>query len=261
MKRRALFGAVPSKRCRTAQRSSVVGNKHDKPNGNLNSQKTQSSLDPEVIFRQALCFDYSGQLLSNATAPSLAAHAASGELAAVARTRPTETQTPGGIFLPPIADKTSTSCVTVQPGMLFRLPTVIPMIVIQSFATELYLKCILVLNGAKGPRGHELVRLYEQITADQQSRMEEYFTMQCEGDAAFLDMKRAEHTERFTLTDALRDMNRAFEVWRYAYESPGPQSGAWGHPWIAAGRLILELRPDWQLIAANFPTPPTFQHC
>jgi hypothetical protein len=60
------------------------------------------------------------------------------------------------------------------------------------------------------------------------------------------------------LFNALAAMNRTFQTWRYAYELDWKKS-VFGHPWIAAGRLVLEIKPDWVPIAASLGTPATFQ--
>lgn len=214
-------------------------------------------LNPEVIFRQALNFDYSGQLLSNATGSLLMARVASGEFANSPISAPTEAQTPGGLLIP-LPKREPTNCVTVPPQALFGLPTLIPTLVLQAFATELYLKCILVLNTGDAPHVHQLVQLYQQLTPTQKTRVEELYNAECQSDLAFQGMQGTEPTTTFTLVYALQEMNRAFEAWRYAYESV-PEKSFLGHPWIAAARLILELRPDWLPIVAALGVPPSFQ--
>jgi hypothetical protein len=107
------------------------------------------------------------------------------------------------------------------------------------------------------PQKHELLYLFGQLEPAQQSRMEELYNLQAQSDRAFTDLQASEPGTPFTLVYALTEMNKTFETWRYAYELPY-ETSLLGHPWKAAGRLILEIKPQWVAIAARLDIPPTF---
>jgi hypothetical protein len=194
--------------------------------------------DPEQLFRHALGFDYAGEILASVTAANLVALAKSS-------TRKIK--------------KGSSKSVTVSVprDKLSQIPPAIPMVVVQAFATEIYLKCVLLLNKAKLPRIHELLDLYRLLRPDQQIRMEELYNQEAQTDPAFQTLRTIAPATAFTLVYALTEMNKAFETWRYAYETP-LETSFLGHPWKATGRLILEMRPDWQTILDSLPALPAF---
>jgi hypothetical protein len=197
-------------------------------------------LNPELIFRQALNFDYCASILTNATAIALKDRAKS-----------------LGNW-PSLMPDGETYCVTVPMGEVFSVPPLIPTLVLQSFATELYLKCLLVVSTGTAPHGHKLEVLYGQLSVPLQTRMSAIYDEEAANDDAFQQLKEAEPTKDFGLLFALQEMNNSFEKWRYAYEVIPPKSFL-GRPWVAAAKLILGLRPEWVPLLAPLGTPPTFQ--
>lgn len=192
--------------------------------------------DPAKMFRHALCFDYCGQMLDNAT-PRLLRDLASREKLKI-ESRPDQTLV-----------------VTLPINLMHKVETVFPLGALRAFTTELYLKCLIVLNKTLVPRTHELVSLFAKLPLRQQKRMNELYDARAASDGAFQEMQASLPNQKLTLAFALKEMNKTFETWRYAYESPF-ETSLLGNPWEAAGRLILELRPDFSSIAGEIGIPP-----
>jgi hypothetical protein len=211
--------------------------------------------DPEMIFRQAVTFDYSARLLESATNACLVSLGRSGEIPVAAVPETPESQTPGGIYIPPAVSSPSVLIASLSALELTRVPTLIPQIVLQALALELYLKCILFLDGGN-PWGHEVLDLYRQLSPVRQKRFEELYNEGCQNGEAFAEMQREEPEQVFDLVFALTEMNNAFKKWRYAYEAPGPRNCFLGSPWHAARRLILEAKPTWGDYAKRPDTQP-----
>jgi hypothetical protein len=211
--------------------------------------------DPRAMFRQAACFEYAGHLLLRETANWFQSFAE--RAMAALRTGPPALLASGEVFVPPTELPQAT--VTLPAAMISRIPTLAPTIVIQSFATELYLKSLIVNDGGD-PWGHEVLDLFQQLAPARRARMEQFYDEECKADGAFIDMQRSEPNVTFSLTWSLTEMNHAFKTWRYAHESPGPQNSFLGRPWIAARRLALELQPSWAAEVMDLGTPATFPH-
>jgi len=189
------------------------------------------------MFRHALSFDYCAQLLHNATP-----HCLKG---LVARENLRAETAPEGTYI-----------ATVPIHLMHRLETIFPLGAMRAFATELYLKCLIVINKLPIPRTHELVELFNALPSEDRQRLNDLFDEQAAADEAFQIMQ-AELDKKISLAFSLREMNKTFETWRYAYESPFETSLV-GHPWAAAGLRILELRPEFSAIAEGFGQPPSF---
>ena len=214
--------------------------------------------DPQAIFRLAVCFDFSGAMLCNYTGVYINKLAKSGQFSFTETTEREPIQTSGGILLP--VDQSTTMNVLVPKESVAQTPTAAPMFVVQAFATELYLKCLLVLDGAV-PWGHELYTLFGELKPDRKIRIEHFYKEHNDADVAFFDAQQAQPDVIFSLEFSLREMNKAFEKWRYAYESPGPQNSFLGQPWLAVRSAILEIKPEWDAIGVALGSPPTFLDC
>jgi hypothetical protein len=94
--------------------------------------------------------------------------------------------------------------------------------VISTFASELFLKCLLLLEGKDVPNKHNLETLFGLLNADHQSRITELWDKD--------QVRRKDHlddTERKMgvaiprdLSQALHDCGDAFVLLRYLYEAP-----------------------------------------
>jgi len=97
-----------------------------------------------------------------------------------------------------------------------------PGMVISAFASELYLKCLLLLDGKGAITGHNLKTLYNKLSPDTKAKIEaEYATMMqiTASEIAELE-KKLRRTLPKDLNTALTDCGLAFEQMRYIYEQP-----------------------------------------
>ncbi len=105
--------------------------------------------------------------------------------------------------------------------------------VLQAFASELYLKALYAIEKqAPPPRGHDLDKLFNQL------------------DQATRDNIAARYNVRYgggVLADDLKTFSRVFQEWRYSYEfSGGHEMDATGIAHLASAlyEACAELRPD-----------------
>jgi hypothetical protein len=160
-----------------------------------------ASPDPRAVFRHAVCFEHSAELLANATRAWFDSW----------NGRPAE-----GYAV----------AVELFPGTHHRIPTLIPQVVNKAFATELFLKSLLTLDGLAFPRSHSLLTLFGQLQAARQRHIEELYDQDRQSDQQMMTMERQRFDGLpFSLQWCLSEMDTAFEQWRYAYEdfsAPGP---------------------------------------
>jgi hypothetical protein len=216
---------------------------------------TPSPVDPRAILRQAACFEFTSDLLSNATATwNNRLFATAFELL---KAGPTPHTPDGKVFKLPDTLPEFAS-IEMSKEMLFRNPTLAPSIVVQAFATELYLKCMLARGGGSIPQLHELLALFQKLSPAQQTRIEKLYEEDCGTDALMQRLSQTDFAgKKFTMTQALTEMNTAFIQWRYAYEQPGPGNDVVGRPWVAIRTHILELEPEWVTEVADLGIRPT----
>jgi hypothetical protein len=123
-----------------------------------------------------------------------------------------------------------------------------PGMVISAFAAELFLKCLLILEGHTPNNTHNLGSLFKPLHNKTKARIEELWDTSVLARSAQFEM-----SEKFTnlemardLRGALKECGNAFEELRYLYEDPmnvrfyiGDLAG------ILEG-VILELKADWR---------------
>ncbi len=104
------------------------------------------------------------------------------------------------------------------------IPLLIPQVVNSSLSSELYLKCLILIETGNIPHEHDLAKLFDGLRDETKQVIENEWNAETAKRSAVLD--EIDHraggavTAR-TLTDALAKEGRAFENWRYAHE-PGP---------------------------------------
>ena len=105
-----------------------------------------------------------------------------------------------------------------------NIPLMVAQIVNSSFSSELYLKCLILLDTGDAPHGHDLAKLFDQLSDESKNAIETKWNAETAKQTATLDeidrRAGAPVTAR-TLQDALTREGKAFENWRYAHE-PGP---------------------------------------
>jgi hypothetical protein len=181
----------------------------------------KAPVDPKHVFRAAVSYEYSANLLASIT--SMIA-GRSGKLTAS----------------PPEA----------MP------PTAAPATALGGFAIELYLKCLLQLESGASlpPGGHPLVDLFSRVSSPRQAEIKRVYDENrpslAQVELAFFEKFRYPHALDFDRH--LGVLSRAFERWRYYYELemegglmvPGSIS-------YAVQQVILQLRPEWASILNN----------
>ena len=138
---------------------------------------------------------------------------------------------------------------TSTPEHKQKLAFVLPVLVLSSFASELYFKCLICLESGNLAKGHGLYKLFLKLSAATQRLIEsEWDALNRERADALdqLDRSRGQVTSR-DLRSNLREGNKGFEQLRYAYEPTGPFTFNLDGLPIALQRAILQLHPEWEV--------------
>ena len=135
-----------------------------------------------------------------------------------------------------------------QPGVP-SIHLLVAQVVNSSFASELYLKCIILIETGKVPRGHHLRKLFHRLKDESKQVIENEWNAEHAKKSAALDeidRRSGSPVTPRNLKVALAGEGNAFEKWRYAHE-PGPLSGFWlGNLPAILRRHILTIRPELQ---------------
>ena len=131
----------------------------------------------------------------------------------------------------------------------FSIPNIrlmLPHVVLTSFSSELYLKCMILIETGNVPSGHDLAKLFDQLKDGTKQIIENEWNAETAKQSAVEVDRRARN-----LKDTLAKEANAFVTWRYAYE-PGELCGfsLWNLPAILH-KHILAIRPELQP-----PSPP-----
>ncbi|NOJ43374.1 hypothetical protein [Bradyrhizobium australiense] len=97
---------------------------------------------------------------------------------------------------------------------------VLPSIVMAAFSVELYIKCLICLQGDPVPRGHHLKNLFDRLNGKTQKELAALWSADNGSRDAFRTMLPAKWHNSISddVRQALSDGSRAFEELRYAYE-------------------------------------------
>lgn len=193
---------------------------------------TANGSDPILLFRQAVSFEYAGAVLSAEVHRSLIPWVKS----------LIEKQ---GMRAEEVLEEYPIVRFTADTPVIFSFPTFIPMLVNQAFATELYLKSLLDLDGKPNETGHALKGLFGRLSTEKQTRMTLLHDTLCAACDNHQKMQQANPAVKMDLNWCLGQMNKAFVDFRYAYEDLQKMKAFVGYPYIAARKLVLELKPDW----------------
>jgi hypothetical protein len=126
-----------------------------------------------------------------------------------------------------------------------------PTMVLSAFASELLLKCLLVIETGEAPDNiHELHTLFGKLKHKTKRRIEEVWDAECRGKIEGLAKLQGVPTD---LPNALFRCTKAFERLRYAYEDQFRDVTFYigDFPGILA-RVISEIKPEW---APSEPPP------
>ncbi|MFP5468765.1 MAG: HEPN domain-containing protein [Alphaproteobacteria bacterium] len=135
-----------------------------------------------------------------------------------------------------------------QPGPP-NLLLMVAQIVNSSFSSELYLKCIIIIESGDSPHGHDLEKLFNQLKNETKNIIETRWNAERFQQWAILDevdRLAGGPVNARTLRVALAREGKSFESWRYAHE-PGklPNFSLGSLPTILNAH-ILDIKPELQ---------------
>jgi hypothetical protein len=128
---------------------------------------------------------------------------------------------------------------TSQLGMM-------PVMVLSAFAAELFLKCLLILEGQTPPDSHNLNMLFKRLPHKRKARIEQLWDkFVSDASANFEESERQlSSQEPQNCPGRLRRCIR--KKMRYVYEDPKKVKFYIIHLAPALINVILEIRPDWR---------------
>jgi len=128
------------------------------------------------------------------------------------------------------------------PQRTVETPYLLPGIVCDALAVELYMKCLAVVEHGDCLRTHSLCDLFSGLSDDSQSAVTRTFDRLVLANPVAQAMKAQFPQVSLAIGDVLREMDLVFEQARYAYEKE--LNGAYGLGELAKAvrERILELR-------------------
>jgi len=149
-----------------------------------------------------------------------------------------------------------------QIPLHFNPEFLFPSVVCQAFSLELYLKCMIVIEGSPYPATHDLEKLYELITAENRSEIEKICLphlplQQKMSDAFHKQANKPGPAPIVTFQGMLHASHRAFEAFRYVHEKTTLSDGqGWsGGPIVQSVReRLMVVHPEWRNF--QFVQPP-----
>jgi hypothetical protein len=141
-----------------------------------------------------------------------------------------------------------------------------PVMVVSAFASELYFKTLIAIDGKRPPRSHDLLDLFLELPSGMQGRLESRWnpiTRDREELLKNIDRKENAPIPR-ALRDALAEGREGFERLRYIYEGGNPFRFILSDLPLALRRTILDLQPSWAqqdgLFLGRTPAEPIPDH-
>jgi hypothetical protein len=123
-----------------------------------------------------------------------------------------------------------------------------PVGVLSAFACELFLKCLVCVERGDQPHGHDLLALFNLLSAQTRERLSEMWASHAQKYQDKVQEFSAMHGLTFEteLVAALKTGRRAFDLIRYRHEERGEEFAFYlgALPYMLRNRAF-ELRPDW----------------
>jgi HEPN domain-containing protein len=143
-------------------------------------------------------------------------------------------------------------------GFIFDAP--MPSIVTSAFALELYLKCLLTIEGAKFGNIHDLWDLFGKLSQARKRKIRAYFAKNSTNLKKYVvgTYKQAGmKAPIITFAFALKASRKAFPNMRYVFESGLRTGTGWLADAILEGtrRTILDINPHWEHARQVSPRP------
>lgn len=124
-----------------------------------------------------------------------------------------------------------------------------PMTTLDSFALELYLKCLHVIDHGKAARGHDFKKLFGGLTEGMQKAVRTLYNIRLSREA--IANEAAKDHPRIPLgLDSILEMSKTtFETMRYLYEKDVITSRLFYWPMVrlAVRDTILAIYPAWKI--------------
>jgi hypothetical protein len=131
---------------------------------------------------------------------------------------------------------------TGGPSSPWAQTIVTPTLVLSAFAAELFLKCLLLIEGQKVEPIHRLDILFRRLSHKRKRRIEEMWNADAR---AKLEPIRTMKNVPTDLPNALVKCGKAFDQLRYFYEDPESVIYYIGDfAWVLM-RAIVEIKPEW----------------
>jgi hypothetical protein len=136
-----------------------------------------------------------------------------------------------------------------------------PSLVLSAFASELYMKCLLCLEGRDIPPSHNLKKLFGRLPGRLQRRLDAMWIDYVPTRAEMFEYARKHfnYTAATDLRSALADGGTGFEDMRYVYEGPTNTKFFLADLPKLLRALILEQKPDWQGLGPTYGPLPLAQ--
>ena len=127
-------------------------------------------------------------------------------------------------------------------GLIFSLPH----IVLKAFATEAYLKALIMVEGKAPPKIHNLLLLFDELDLESKKLIQRWWNKKCAPELA----KARKHQDDIvkvpkTMRGALSQAADAFVEWRYVGSGSYIGFMILGFP-LLVRRRILEKMPEWR---------------
>lgn len=129
-----------------------------------------------------------------------------------------------------------------------------PFIVNAAFSTELYLKCIYVLEYGKLPKEkktHKLDDLFRSLSQESKDTISGFFEALNSMDPVHQEMKKHVPDVDESLEGVLKGASNAFRNWRYNYEMKPTSFQSSNSVMTAMEVRIFELKPEWNKAPRN----------
>jgi hypothetical protein len=124
-----------------------------------------------------------------------------------------------------------------------------PGMVISAFASELFLKCLKLIDGKGTSNSHKLAELFGDLSHDTQALIRaEWDTMLAVSEPMYQELER-KHRVKIPrdLNTSLAECGEAFMKLRYIYELPKGSTFYITQLPLVLKNVVKKLKPDWEL--------------
>ena|SRR5579871_148697 len=121
-----------------------------------------------------------------------------------------------------------------------------PMVTLDAFAQELYLKCLQAIDYGKANRGHDCKKLFSELTPGTQRAVKQMYSAELATSPIAKQYAKNFPRDPMTLDKCLDLSSKVFEKVRYLYEGTGgTKMFSWPLLRVALRKTILAIHPDW----------------